>query len=143
MARPSTHADLATEDLRYEVAEISTKPFLIETGVLKAYAAFIDAYLKIGGIVERGYSDTDIKIYMPNNEDDRDSRLRLRQREWDSMRDKYEACAIEQTEPERWERSDMREWCRRESLPLPYESDKDTAELLELLDALAPKFSKE
>ena len=90
MARPSTTADLTdyeragTQLATFELSEFGTNP-----AALAAYAAFIRALTKDGGVVEAKHGTATIR--RPKSDKELDEALESKQSTWDANKKRYSA----------------------------------------------------
>lgn len=121
MARPSAHSDLDKSTLNGdEVITIQTQNFPTSGPLFKALGTFIDAARAAGLVSSKSYRG--IEFHLPPTKTQLDEALTSAQESWDHIRKMYEACLISGTQPEDYTRHTIANWCRKEDIPLPWET---------------------
>lgn len=119
MARP-THTDEITER-HVSLGRIHTERFGTHPSVLKAYAALLEAVVKIGGHAERRYSE--VEVFLPKGAKELTEALESAQRRWDCTEALWLRAvqAEEGTELREYERETVVAWCEAEGKPNPFD----------------------
>ena len=120
MARPESTRDIELDDIEFgsiELRKIATDPLL-----LKGYTAFIEAVVKAGASMTKGYGGTSFSRHPSQVE--MQAQLKDAQDRWDEGFKQYNILATVGEVEYNWQRGQAEQWAKDEDMPFPPEVEE-------------------